>query len=117
MSSFLTTLSVLKQRATENPVLVSAGLAGYAALGAIDALRGRRHPAVTAFSQVHRSTRHELMRRAVEPYIIANRDVTYALPDIAGRESVTSYFGNRIAVLKEPGPKGERGVLFVMFTE
>jgi glycosyltransferase involved in cell wall biosynthesis len=115
--SLQVSLSVLKRRALENPLLVNTALLGFVARGGFEAARGRRHEAVTALAQVHRTTRLEAMRRAVEPYIVANRDVSYRAPDLTGREPVSSYFGTRISVLKEPGPNGERGVLFVMFSE
>jgi glycosyltransferase involved in cell wall biosynthesis len=109
------TLNLLKQRARENDAMVHTALLGLMARGGVDAVLRRRANAVAVLSQVHRTTRLPTMRRLVEPYIFANRDVTYAAPRIPA-EGLPAYFLARMTVLKEPQP-GERGVLFVLFTE
>lgn len=81
------------------------------------ALAGRRRRAVDDFSQVHRTTRLQLLRRLVEKYILLNRNVMYQALPTGTNWDVRRLFGRRIAVLKEPGGDGERGVLFMMFSE
>lgn len=110
-------LDVLRQRARENPTVVHTALLGLMARGGVEAVLQRRQAAVALLSQVHRTSRMPFMRRLVEPYIVANREVTYASPRLTA-EDLPTQFGKRIAVLKEPRPEsGERGVLFVMFSE
>src|SRR3954470_24314715 len=109
-------LSLLKQRARENDVLVHAALLGLMARGGVQAVLNRRRSAVSTLSQVHRTARVALVRRLVEPYIVANRDVSFGMPASTAADALPSYFGTRMSVLKAPRP-GERGVLFVMFSE
>jgi glycosyltransferase involved in cell wall biosynthesis len=108
---------LLSQRARENPLLVHGALLAIALRGSADAAFGRRSAAVDRFCQVHRTSRVESLRRILEPYIAANRDVTFRSVQAEAARPVSSYFGTRIAVLKEPRAGGERGVLFVMFSE
>lgn len=109
--------ALMKQRARENPALLHAALAGLMARGGIEAILGKRRAAVATLSQVHRTSRVRFVRRLVEPYILANRQVAFAPPAARAGDPISAYFGSRIAVLKEPGGEGERGVLFVMFSE
>ena len=108
---------LVRQRVLENAVFVHASLVALMTIGAMCAVLRRRRRAVAIFCQVHRSTRLTTMRRLVEPFILANRSVTYGNPLSASDHDVSRHFGGRLAVLKEPGERGERGVLFVMFTE
>jgi hypothetical protein len=55
------------------------------------------------------------MKRLAELYVA--RHPTAAVHTDTVEEDIARLFGGRISVLKEPGPNGERGVLFVMFTE
>jgi glycosyltransferase involved in cell wall biosynthesis len=57
------------------------------------------------------------MRQLVEPHIVANLDAIYREPRPSTGPEVSSWFGKRLMELKAPGPGGEKGVLFVMFTE
>jgi glycosyltransferase involved in cell wall biosynthesis len=109
--------SLIQQRILENQFFVYSALIPIIALGAISAAFGFRRRAVLLLSQVHRTTRSSRMRRVVEPYILTNRSVAYRTSEVERDQDISRYFGGRIAVLKEPGPDGERGVLFVMFTE
>lgn len=112
-----TAFPILRQRVLEDTTFVHASLGALMALGAGCAVLGQRRKAVAIFSQVHRTTRLPAMRRLVEPYIFANRSVTYSAVRSPGEHDIARHFGGRVAVLKEPGKDGERGVLFVMFTE
>jgi hypothetical protein len=109
--------SLIKQRIVENRLFVHAALVPLVALGGVCAALGLRRKAIILLSQVHRTTRIPAMRRLVEPYILANRNVVYQMDRVGRDQDISQYFGRRIAVLKEPGPGGERGVLFVMFSE
>src|SRR6476646_4186145 len=113
-----TSLTLLAQRARENQFVVHAVLIALTIRGGAAALLRQRRSALRIFSQVHRSARSDLLRRAVEPYVIRHRSVIHA--DAcrgASADEIVKHIGRRIAVLKEPGPRGERGVLFVMFSE
>jgi Glycosyl transferases group 1 len=112
-----TRLSLIQQRILENRFVVHTALVALMILGGIYALAGLRRKATIILSQVHRTTRLRGMRRVVEPYIFANRDVAYRRDKVTRDHDISRYFGGRIAVLKEPASGGERGVLFVMFTE
>jgi len=116
-SNFKVLKSVAQQRVLENQVVVHAGLVSFMSRGYAHALLKHRGEAVSVLSSVHRITRMPLLRKLVEPYIVANRDVTYGVPSVKGKASITKYFGNRVAVLKPPSANGEKGVLFIMFTE
>src|SRR5438552_4119960 len=104
--------SLIQQRIVENKFLVHTALVPLIGLGALCATLRLRRQAISLLSQVHRTTRLPAMRRLVEPYILANRDVTYLLDGAGQDQDISRYFGGRVAVLKEPGPGGERGVLF-----
>lgn len=108
--------SVIAQRAREHPGLTQVALLGLMARGSLEAVLRRRRRAFTTLSQVHRSSRAAVVRRLVEPFIIANREVAWAPPPASSPAALAAHFGARMAVLKEPTP-GERGVVFVMFTE
>lgn len=112
-----TQLWVMRQRALENTAVIHAGLVPFLAYGALHAAVGNPRRAVRALSQVHRTTRIATLRRLVEPYILKHRAVVFGAPTSASILDVTRLFGQRIMVLKEPGANGEKGVLFVMFTE
>jgi hypothetical protein len=55
------------------------------------------------------------MKRLAELYV-ARHPAAAARSD-AAEEDISRLFGGRISVLNEPGANGERGVLFIMFTE
>jgi glycosyltransferase involved in cell wall biosynthesis len=112
-----TKLYLMQRRILENQFFVHAGLIPLGALGALCATIGLRRRAVSLLSQVHRTARVPLVRRMVEPYVFANRDVAYRAERVGQNQDVSRHFGKRISVLKEPGTDGERGVLFVMFSE
>jgi len=109
--------SLVYQCARENQWIVNSGLCLFIFWGFIQAALGRRANAVGSLSQVHRTARLDWMRSLVEPYLKANLDVTYAEPLKSKREDTCAFFGNRLLVLKAPGAGGEKGVLFVMFSE
>jgi glycosyltransferase involved in cell wall biosynthesis len=108
---------LLRQRIMENQVIVHVGLLCFMLRGYLYALLMRRSKAVSALSRVHRSTRLATLRTFVEPYIVANMDVAYNVPVVTGNAHISGEFGQRVAVLKEPGPGSEKGVVFVMFSE
>ena len=108
---------LLLRRVLESKVIVHAALLGFLARGFAQALFKRRGKAISDLSQVHRTTRLPCMRRLVEPYITANLDATYTRPVLRQNENISRLFGRWLAVLKEPRPDGERGVLLVMFSE
>ncbi len=112
-----TAITLARQRVFERPVIVNALLIPFLIRGRVAALLGNRRRAVTLLSQVHRSTRMAAMRRLVEPYVAANRDVVFPRPVAASGDDISRFFGSRLVVLKAPGPNGERGVLYVMFSE
>ena len=104
-----TRLSLIQQRILENRFVVHTALVALMVLGGICALVGLRRKATMILSQVHRTTRLRGMRRVVEPYIIANRDVTYVANAGERNKDISQYFGGRISVLKAPASGGEQG--------
>ena len=108
---------LLLRRVLESKVVVHAALLGFLARGFAQALFNRRGKAISDLSQVHRTTRLPCMRRLVEPYIIANLDATYTSPVLHQNGNISRLFGSWLAVLKEPRPDGEQGVLLAMFSE
>jgi glycosyltransferase involved in cell wall biosynthesis len=98
-----------------SPLLIEPALLGLAAAGGGLALVGKRARAVRLLAQVHRTTRVDAVKRLAELYVM--RHPAAAFHRDAGEEDISRLFGGRISVLKEPGANGERGVLFVMFTE
>src|SRR6478752_4005022 len=104
-----TTLSLMRQRLVESPVVIEPALLGLAAVGAALAVAGKRARAVRLLSQVHRTTRANGMKRLAELYV--SRHPNAAIHTAAVEEDIVRLFGGRISVLKEPGPNGERGVL------
>src|SRR3954469_8017012 len=107
--------SLIRQRLFESPLVIESGLFGVTAAGVGLALAGKRAKAVRLLSQVHRTTRLSAMKRLAELYV-ARHPAAAARSD-AAEEDISRLFGGRISVLKEPGANGERGVLFIMFTE
>src|SRR5947209_3352124 len=113
-----TSLALLAERVRENQFVTHAALLALTAYGGAAALLRRRRRAIRIYSQVHRSARIDLLRRVVEPFVIRHRAVIYEdRSEGKAADDVVGQLGRRIAVLKEPGPDGERGVLFVMFSE
>jgi len=109
--------SITSQRARENKWVVHSGLFLLILLGFAQGLFGKRSKKIKTLCQVHRTTRLPWMRKLVESYIFANIDAIYQEPRPSIGPGVSSWFGKRLMVLKAPGPGGEKGVLFVMFTE
>ena len=101
----------------ENEVVVEAALLGFMVRGFVQSILKRQGKAFSDLSQVHRTTRLPWVRRLVEPYIIAHLNAAYFRPSINNNGNISRFFGNRLAVLKEPRPNGERGVLLIMFSE
>jgi len=106
--------SVARQRVIENTWVVHSGLVLFIVWGFVQAIISRREGAIKALSQVHRTTRIQWYKRLVEPYIIANREVTYRDLQLLSKPDLMPFFGNRLMVLKAPTTGGEKGVLFVM---
>lgn len=104
------------QRIRENEVIMELALFVLMLVGFGHASIGRRGKAVEALSQVHRTSRSKRMRRLVESYVVANLDGIRSQPGPL-EQDVRRLLGNRLLVLKAPAPGGEKGVLFVMFTE
>jgi hypothetical protein len=108
---------LLLRRVVECRVIVEVVLLGFLARGFVRAVFGRRAKAISDLSQVHRTTRLPWMRKLVEPYISANLSATHSPPILVQDKNIPRLFGSWLIVLKEPRPDGERGVLFVMFSE
>jgi glycosyltransferase involved in cell wall biosynthesis len=108
--------SQLLQRAYENETVVYSGLLFLVLIGLSQRLFGRRAIAATVFSQVHRTTKSQWMKKIAESYIFANRDAVSVDPEHSHRPDISRSFGNRLMVLKAPTPGGEKGVLLVMFS-
>jgi hypothetical protein len=102
------------QRLKENEFVVHVGLLAFSAWGAVNAIAGRRRRAVNAFAQVHRTARWPWVTKLVEPYIVRNLEAFRQPLRTIEPSELTRFTGNRLAVLKEPGPNGEKGVLFAM---
>jgi glycosyltransferase involved in cell wall biosynthesis len=117
VSDFKTWCSLVSQRARENQWIVHSGLFLLILWGFGQLLGGKRAKCIKAFCQVHRTTRLRWMRQLVETHIIANLDAIYREPRPSLGLDLRSFFGNRFLVLKAPAPKGEKGVLLVMFSE
>ncbi len=117
MIDLRTWFSLAVQRTRENKWVVHSGLFLLVLWGFAQALVGRRARAIRVHCQVHRTSRLLWMRRLVETHIIANRDAIYQEPRPSSGTDLTPFFGKRILVLKAPAPGGEKGVLFVMFSE
>jgi glycosyltransferase involved in cell wall biosynthesis len=109
--------SLLAQRTRENSWVVDSALVLFAVWGFVQALAGKRGGAVKTLSQVHRTTRLPVMRRLVEGYVVANRGVLYQEPPPSETPNLKKYFGRRLLVLKPPLAGGEKGVLFVSFSD
>jgi hypothetical protein len=69
------------------------------------------------FTQVHRTSRLKIIKTLIEPAIFANISLAYASQHRHDSLDISSFFGNRIMVLKPPLENGERGVLLVMYSE
>jgi glycosyltransferase involved in cell wall biosynthesis len=108
---------LLLRRVVECRVAVEAMLLGFLVRGFVRAVLGRRAKAISDLSQVHRTTRLPWLRKLVEPYISANLSATHPPPILVQDKNIPRLFGSWLAVLKEPRPNGERGVLLVMFSE
>ena len=110
-------LLLLKQRALENRWVVHGALSALVVWGFIQALVGRRAGAFKTLAQVHRTTRLRWQRRLIEPYILAHYPAIYGEPRPTNRPDFTKFFGRRLLVLKAPLRDGEKGVLFVSFSD
>jgi len=112
-----TRCSLLYRQVTENTAVVHAGLSLYMLWGFIQALLRQRAGAVNALSQTHRTARLRWMKQMVESYVIRNRCSLFRDQQPSVRPDIRKYFGRRLLVLKPPLPAGERGVLFVSFSD
>lgn len=117
MTDLKTWCSLVSQRMRENQWVVNSGLFLLILWGFAQSLVGKHAKGIKTFCQVHRTTRLRWMRQLVETHIIANRDAIYREPRPSSCPDVTFFFGNRLLVLKAPASRGEKGVLFVMFSE
>jgi glycosyltransferase involved in cell wall biosynthesis len=117
VTEFKTWRSLISQRTRENKWVVHSGLFLLVLWGFARALVGKRAKGIKNLCQVHRTTRLRWMQQLVEAHIIANRDAIYREPRPSSGPDVTLFFGKRLMVLKAPGSGGEKGVLFVMFSE
>jgi len=110
-----TLIFLAKQRIREDRIVVNTGLCSVALLGGLRAVAGQNLAAVEALASVHRRTTWNGLRRLVEPHVVRGRSVYFQAPSVAlAEDNIAKIFGNRLMVLKEPGPNGEKGVLFVM---
>jgi len=109
--------SILYQRTRENQWVVHSGLIFLIILGFVQAGLGKRTAALETLSQVHRTARMQWMKELVEKYIIANYKSMRDMPRPKASQDITSFFGNRLLVLKAPVTGKEKGVLFVMFSD
>jgi glycosyltransferase involved in cell wall biosynthesis len=109
--------SLAAQRARENKWVVHSGLFLLVLWGFTQALVGNLAKGVKTLCQVHRTTRLRWMQQLVETHIVANCDSIYREPRASSGMDLTSFFGKRLLVLKAPASGGEKGVLFVMFSE
>jgi glycosyltransferase involved in cell wall biosynthesis len=109
--------ALLRQRAKESAWLVHGALLGFVAWGWAEALLGRKPQALVRLSQVHRTSRLPRLQRLVEPYIVRNVKVFSAMPPAPPVTNYAKFFGRRLLVLKPPMPNGEKGVLFVSFSQ
>jgi glycosyltransferase involved in cell wall biosynthesis len=117
VKDFKTWCSVVAHRARENKWLVQIGLFVLVLIGFAQALVGKRAKSIKTLCQVHRTTRLPWMQQLVETRIIANRDAIYREPRASSDRDISAFFGKRLLVLKAPASGGEKGVLFVMFSE
>jgi hypothetical protein len=109
--------SLASQRLREHKWVVHSVLLILILWGFALLLLGRRARGTKTLCQVHRTTRLRWMRELVEPHITANLDAIYREPRPSSGPDLTFFFGNRLMVLKAPASGGEKGVLFVMFSE
>ncbi len=86
-------------------------------IGYLNRILHRNRSAFSLFSQVHRSTRRKRLRLLVEPFIVRHLPYASEKFDLPPTVKLEQYFGNRLMVLKAPGPSSEKGVLLVMFSE
>jgi hypothetical protein len=105
-----------RQRVRENQFVVHSALVALAAWGFTLAFFQKREKAVLILSQVHRSSRLRWLRKTVEPYVRRNCFV-FNRATIADSNAGSVLSRNRLFVLKHPITGGEKGVLFVMFSE
>lgn len=109
--------SLVSQRIRESGWVVHSGLFLLILWGFAQLLIGKRAKGTKTLCQVHRTTRLRWMQQLVEPRIIANLDAIHRESRLTSAPDVTQFFGKRLMVLKAPTSAGEKGVLFVMFTE
>ncbi len=117
MAGLKTSYASVLQRIRDTYWIVHVGLLLLTAWGFTKAILGRRASAVRTLSQVHRTTRSAWMRGVVEEYVVANRDVFYGDQHPPDSPKFAKFIGRRLLVLKPPIAGGERGVLFVSFSD
>lgn len=112
-------LIVLKQRIKENICLSELALLLLGFLGVFSFLFLKKHRTLKIFSQIHRSTRLPRLRLFVEPFILKNLAITHQVSEArnSAGEQIERYLGKRMLVLKLPRDHGEKGVLYIMFSE
>lgn len=113
---FKTWRSLTLRRLRENQCVVNGALLLLSIIGFALAFVGKRKKAARVLSQVHRTARLPWFRKLVEPYISRNRSAFYTeLP--APTSADFALAAGRLLVLKPPRQNGEKGVLFVMFSD
>lgn len=112
-------ISITKQRIKESIVVIEIILSILTLFGFANLLLGRVHNGFKLLALVHRGTRLQPLRMFIEPFLKKRIKVTHEpLPvDREEIERLERELGDRIMVLKKPGPSSERGVLFVMFND
>jgi glycosyltransferase involved in cell wall biosynthesis len=97
--------------------LTRASVASHLAypIGRVLAAVGDSARALSLISRAHRMSRAQRVRERCEALLKDLLPVAHEL-DVVGTDPIERHFGKRILVLKAPS-EGERGVLFVMFSE
>jgi hypothetical protein len=112
-------ISILKQKIKENFYLIEVYPLLLLMLGFIELVFRRRPQAFKMLAQVHRTTRMNYMRLLVEPFIIRNVMITHYISDAEknAQDRIESCLGKRIFVLKSPQDNGEKGIIYIKFSE
>jgi glycosyltransferase involved in cell wall biosynthesis len=108
---------LLYQRTRENIFVVHSGLFLFLLFGFLQAAVGRKRNGARTLAQVHRTTRWSWMRGLAEPFLVSNRSLFYGDPAPPSSPKFTKFLGRRLLVLKPPVLGGEKGVLFVSFSD
>lgn len=116
-SSFKAALSIEKQRLLEKIFLIEIILSILMLSGFVSLIFRKRRSGFNWLAQVHRTTRFQPFRKLVEPFIKREITIAHKPLHITQVKRMDSELGKRIMVLKRPGPKSERGVIYLMFNE